>query len=124
MFVCDIYVCRLCYVYMFGTFTVTMNGEVMPVPMTQIEHPAVLCRSTPDMKLLVSSLIFGHEHAPLQSVRDRRLSSPRRKSASEKAAFFQWLSVSVATVKANPAAWQEDQEERNSLAGSLKDDLD
>ena len=61
---------------------------------------------------------------PADDVRLRRLASPRRKSKAEKEDFFQRLTASVAAVKTNPAAWQADQAERDSLAGSLKDDLD
>ena len=94
-----------------------------------IERPVVLRRGTSHitpatLKMLIQKQGHLIDPEPQTGIRERRHSSPRRKSESEKKAFGNRVAAQVAQLKNDPDAWQAYLDERNGMAGSLKDGLD
>jgi hypothetical protein len=61
---------------------------------------------------------------PQPSVQERRLSSPRRKSETEKKAFAERVAASVTKLKNDSEAWQDYRDEQKVWSKTLKDGLD
>ena len=91
--------------------------------------PLVAKRTVVDLKRTLSgkSVVISvdtiPQQTPTQSVRERRISSPRRKSEEARKAFGKQVAASVTKLKADPEAWQQYQDELNGMSDSLKDDL-